>query len=385
MIEDWIHYFSETDRSITPSFEGGDEERLIHQVSYFHDQSNIDVSGFDVAIIGVPDARHSVRKGASELPDIARTYLYGLRQLSKSMKILDLGNLLGKTVDDRYSALQDVVAELCRLNVFPLVIGGGQDYTIPMSKAIKRINQNFRLAIIDSKIDWVASVNDFSSDGFLSFLCNNEERIPQDISVIGVQKYLLGQKQEDFIKQYSFDFLRLGEIRRKGICCAEPWLRDADLVSLDMTSVKQGDQPAHVSPMPNGFRSEDVCQLAWYSGLSDKLMAFGLFELDVQKDNQSQGVALSAQVIWHLLEGISLRYNDYPKKEIDEYKQFIVHLEDYEQDIKFYQNQNNDRWWVEVPVSHDQTEIVACDKSDFEKASQNDIPERWFRFIRKMK
>lgn len=383
MIEDWKHYFDKSVFKIVPAFEGESDDLLISQVSYLHDLDRFDLADFDIAILGIADARHSANKGIAQFPDAVRPHLMGLRTLSKSLRILDLGNVLGNTVDDRYCAIEDVLSVLISNNVFPILIGGSQDYTIPLCGAIKKLNNAFRLSVVDAKIDWVHPDKDYSADGFLGLLCSDEKRKPYDLSLVGVQKYLYSQFQEDQIINNAYDILRLGQIKQHGMKAAEPWLRDADVISFDFTGVKQNDQPGQNGVMPNGFNGDEFCQMAWYAGLSDKLSAIGFFNLDVEKDIDLQGVGLGAQCIWHALEGFSLRYNDYPVKELDSYRQYIVHLDDYEVDIKFFNNPINDRWWVEVPGEGNEKGIVACSRYEFEEASKNDIPERWFRFIRK--
>lgn len=383
MTEDWIHYFDKAKFKIIPSFVGDDNDRLCQNIVSFQEQTSIDWSTVDVAIIGITDSRNSMHKGCDNAPNHVRPYLYGLRSLSKNLNIVDLGNLLGKTIDDRYKALEEICTELLNLSVIPLVIGGGQDYTLPLAKALKHIIPDYRLAIVDSKIDWLPHNMDFSAQNYLGYLCDDENNAPRDLSIVGVQKYLFSQFQEDKIKNASFDFLRLGQIRQNGQQNIEPYMRDADIISVDMTAVRQCDLPGHHIPMPNGLSGEELCQSMWYAGLSDKLKAIGLFELDTLLDINKQGTVLQAQCIWHILEGLALRYKDYPVKELDEYRQFIVHLDDYELDMKFYNNPENDRWWVEIPTQDEKSEIVACGKSDFDTASNSEIPERWFRFIKK--
>ena len=68
---------------------------------------------------------------------------------------------------------------------------------------------------------------------------------------------------------------------------------------------------------------------------------------------------------------------------MDTYRQFFVFLEDYELEIKFYNNPENNRWWVEIPVDNGTVEVIACSQADFNIASANEIPEKWFRFIQK--
>jgi len=383
VIEDWIHYFDTATYDVMPSFEGVTEDRLISQIIRFQDHNIIDWSTIDAVIIGINDARNTIHKGCSKAPNAVRQYLYGLRTISNNMQILDMGNIRGKTIDDRYRAIEDITKELIEREIFPIIIGGSQDYTIPMSGALKKNISQFRLAVVDSKIDWLSPEKDFSAASYLGYLCNDTIRAPRDLTVIGVQKYLYSQYQEDKIINASYDFFRMGELRQHGHKAAEPYIRDADLISVDMTAIRHGDQPARYLPMPNGLTGEEFCQLMWYAGQSDKLKAIGLFELDIDLDSNMQGTVLTAQALWHILEGITLRYKDYPVKDLDSYRQFIVHLEDYELDIKFYNNPDNDRWWVEIPSENNQVEIVACGRQDFETASKREIPERWFRFIKK--
>ena len=381
--EDWIHYFDPASCEIIPSFEGEHSDRLISQVIRLQDCDTVDWDTVDTVIIGVNDARNTIHKGCAGTPDAARKYLYGLRAVSGNMRILDMGNLRGNTIDDRYCALEDIVRKLIETGIIALVIGGGQDYTIPMAGAVKNALTQYTLAVVDSKIDWLSPEKDFSATSFLGCLCNDCKKAPHDLSVLGVQKYLYSEDREHKIRKASYDFFRLGELRQHGHKAAEPYIRDADLISVDLTSIRQCDQPARHLPMPNGLTGEEFCQLMWYAGQSDKLKAIGLFELDIDLDFNKQGLVLTAQALWHILEGITLRYKDYPARELDSYRQFIVHLHDYGLDIKFYNNPDNDRWWVEIPNDTGQPEIVACGKDDFEAASDLEIPERWFRFLKK--
>lgn len=385
MTADWIHYFDQPTYRIVNAFEGQDDERLVGQVVHLKGKSALDWGAVKIALIGVNDARNSIHKGCADAADQIRAYLMGLRALSKPVNILDLGNIRGATIDDRYKALEEVVGYLFELNVIPVVIGGSQDYTIPLCKAIHRQESGYNLAVIDSKIDWLSPEQDFSASSFLGYLCNNEHFCPKELSIIGAQKYLVSAHQEEQLRRRSYETIRLGQIRQFGHQLVEPVMRDAHLLSVDMTVVRQCDQPSHIIPMPNGLTGEELCQFMWYAGQSDRLMVYGLFEQDTRLDINHQGVVLSAQAIWHILEGITLRYNDYPVNDLDKYRQFIVYLDDYELEIKFYNNPENDRWWVEIPGENETVEVIACGRMDFETASANEIPEKWFRYIQKKK
>lgn len=381
MTADWIHYFDQPTYRIVNAFEGQDDERLIGQVKSLHGKSSIDWGKVRIALIGINDARNSVHKGCAEAADQMRPYLMGLRSLSKPFGIVDLGNVRGNTINDRYKALEEVIVKLLELKIIPVIIGGSQDYTVPMCRAIQQYTSEYNLAVVDSKIDWLAPEQDFSASSFIGYVCSH--MCPKDMTVVGAQKYLYSAYQEEQVRNQSFEIIRLGQIRQIGHQLVEPVMRDAHVLSVDMTSVRQCDQPAHLVPMPNGLTGEELCQFMWYAGQSDKLLVYGLFEQDTVLDSGHQGVVLGAQAIWHILEGIALRYNDYPVNDLEKYRQFIVYLEDYELEIKFYNNPENDRWWVEIPGANNTVEVIACGRKDFDVASANEIPEKWFRYIQK--
>src|SRR5659263_588074 len=52
-----------------------------------------DLTGYSVALLGVPDDRSSANKGAMYAPDAIRKNLYSFSRLPGKMKITDLGNL----------------------------------------------------------------------------------------------------------------------------------------------------------------------------------------------------------------------------------------------------------------------------------------------------
>ncbi|WP_430812013.1 MULTISPECIES: arginase family protein [unclassified Carboxylicivirga] len=383
MTEDLIHYFDRPNYTLLSAFEGLDEERLVHQLICYQDQKVVDWSNVDVAVIGIADARNSLNKGCAQAPDAVRRHLYGLRALSKLLSIIDLGNIRGKTIDDRYAALQGVVTELLEKDIAIIVLGGSQDYTLPVAKAVRKAQKAYNLALVDSKIDWLAPDVDYSAASFLGYLCTNPESAPADLYAIGLQNYLCSASQESHLRKLAYETIRLGQIRQHGHRYVEPFMRDADVISVDMTVVRQCDQPARPTPMPNGLTGEELCQLLWYAGQSDRMKVFGVFELDKVLDINDQGVVLEAQAIWHILEGVALRYKDYPVKDLEQYRQFIVYLDDYELEIKFYNNIDNDRWWVEIPRGEGDKDVIACGRSDFETASANEIPEKWFRYFQK--
>ena len=62
--------------------------------------------------------------------------------------------------------------------------------------------------------------------------------------MLGHQQYLVNKKQQEELEEKAFEVIRLGTLR-SNLAVAEPFLRDAHLVSMDIAAVKQSDAPGH--------------------------------------------------------------------------------------------------------------------------------------------
>ena len=108
------------------------------------------------------------------------------------------------------------------------------------------------------------------------------------------------------MRKLNHDLIRIGEARSE-IGETEPLFRDSDLITFDISAVRQSDAPGTFAPSPNGFYTEEICLLSRYAGLSDKLKIFGLFEVNPVLDSRYQTSSLAAQILWFMLEGVSQR------------------------------------------------------------------------------
>jgi len=119
-----------------------------------------------------------------------------------------------------------------------------------------------------------------------------------------------------------------------------------------------------------------------YASFSDKLKACCLGGFNLANDVQRQTAKLTAQLIWHVVEGIACRVGDVPTKP-RMCRKLQVHMGK-EQHILFYQSKITDRWWMAVPVDGTQQErIVPCLREDYDRAAHGEIPDRWLWFYKK--
>ena len=363
-----------------------------NKYSLYHIDKNLEnkpVKGleqYDIAIIGVPEERNTDNKGTKLAPDIIRKKLYQLNNPHGS-QIIDLGNLkAGKSLNDTYIALADIVTVLISISVIPLIIGGSQDLTYGNFLAYKKINSQVNIVSIDSRFDIGYLTDDFDASSYLSRIILQSSENLFNYTNIGYQAYYINVEETNLMTKLNFDSYRLGMVRAN-IKESEPVLRDADIVSIDISAVKQAEAPAFNNPSANGFYGEEICQLSRYAGLSDRLTSFGLYNVNPKFDVNDQTVNLCAQIIWYFIDGVTNRQKDYPQINLKNYTKFIVNFDDQEQNIVFYRNANNNRWWMEVP-SYDKKEpikIIACSHEDYKLACKQKLPERWLRNVQKLR
>src|SRR5690606_20305576 len=97
-------------------------------------------------------------------------------------------------------------------------------------------------------------------------------------SNIGYQTYFNSADEIALLEKLYFDAYRLGEVV-KDISIVEPITRDADIVSLDITAIKSAELSYKGSFSPNGFDGREICAISRYAGLSNRVSAFGVFEI----------------------------------------------------------------------------------------------------------
>ncbi|MBN2486638.1 MAG: formimidoylglutamase [Bacteroidales bacterium] len=343
-----------------------------------------DLSNYNMAIVGVPEDRNSPNKGSAMAPEKVRIELYKLISPVSKLKIVDLGNIKpGNTYTDTYFALKEVVYQLLCDNLTIIIIGGTQDLTIPAFNACENYKNSVNLAVIDSRIDLNKDALKFDSASYLIELLPKKNKLFKFVNV-GHQAYLTEKANLELVSKLFHDAIRLGEVRGD-LKKIEPLLRDSDIVSFDIGSVRQADAPGHYRSNPNGFYSEEGCQIARYAGLSDMVRVLGIFETNARLDNNNQTAALAAQMIWHFIDGLENRIIETPGPDNNNFKTFIVAHTDLDHDMTFYKSMKTDRWWLEVPnITNSASTTVSCSIDDYHTACNHEVPDIWWKTFQKM-
>ncbi len=345
-------------------------------------QAKLTLEKAKIVIVGIEEDRNSVVKGSAKAPNKIREQLYSLNRISPRFRILDLGNIpAGKKGNDSYFALKDVCEELLDQGKTVVVLGGSQDLTFGIAKAFE--DKTFSMVNIDPRIDFVKGAKNINSENYLGFIFEKQQNLFSQ-TTLGYQNYFTDALELDQVNGHLADAKRLGHVRF-GMVDIEPYMRHADILSFDLNSIRQMEAPGQYFASPNGLYAEEACQIARYAGLADKMKIAGFFNLIPELDQQEVSSKLMAQIIWHFLDGFNSRIQENPPGKKEEFNHFMVDIEDIDLPITFYQSRKTGRWWMEI-ADEQQTikELIPCTQEDYELTAKNEIPDRWWRNIRKL-
>lgn len=384
-------YFSPVDfNTIGFSKDSYDASMLISNVCFFHPDGNLDLTGVEFAIVGVPESRNAYNNSSCTLaPDEIRSQFYQLYRWENEVKIVDLGNLiLGKTVEDTYQVLSDILAFLIENKIIPIILGGSNDIAYANYRAYEKIEQVVNIVDVDSRFDLTQEEADIRSDRYLNRIVLQQPNYLLNYANIGYQTYMNSPESIQLMNQLFFETYRVGTMR-KDMEEIEPIVRNAEMMSIDISAVRRPDAPGNPNASANGFYGEEICQVARYAGVSDKLSSFGIYEYDPTLDTSFQTAQLISHILWYLVEGYLHRQGDTSFKDKNLYNRYSVTVSEGVHEMEFYCSKKTGRWWVVVPVINIKQDkehlyFLPCSRKDYEIACQDRISDRWWRAYHKM-
>ncbi len=339
-------------------------------------------SPFDIAIFGIPDDRYSHTKGMSGSPDEIRKQLYGLAPVNRKLKIADFGNLkLSDKKSDTLFALRDILLELRENKTVAIVLSTGQDLLLGALKTLEKSKELEQICILDSRIDMIGTSGEPDPLNYLRFVLKDKSLETLHITVLGNQVYYNPEEQLDKFEDKGHNYIRLAKVR-DDLSIAEHIVRDARMLSVDMSALRSSDAPGVRLAGPNGFFGHEFCRLTRYAGSSPVLESIIYSEYCPLKDENRQTAALIAQSVWYFIEGYSIRRPEDPKGE--GFKKFIVSSGAGKQNLVFYKSNSTERWWMELPLKEapETNPVISCSYEDYQKACVNEIPDRWWKIMK---
>ncbi|NCQ14852.1 MAG: formimidoylglutamase [Flavobacteriales bacterium] len=346
-----------------------------------------DLEGVNVAILGVLENRndHNYIGETFHLNDIRKAF-YALFPGSWNTTIADLGDInKGESVEDTYFALKTILAILIDKKIIPIIIGGTQDLTYANYRAYDSLIPMVNMVNIDNKFDLGDSTKPIKNNSFVGKIILDKPYNLFNYATIGYQTYFNSQEEIDLMDKLYFESYRLGQIS-KDVTLVEPVLRDANIVSLDLNSVKSSEVSLNQKYSPNGFDGKEICAISRYAGISNKVSSFGIYEYKPSKDDEITSM-LVAQIIWYFIEGVNYRIKDDNFTDENNHQKYITLVDD--QELIFYKSNKTGRWWIEIPFLLEintklkRHTLLPCMHQDYLDACNNKVPDRWYKAFQK--
>jgi len=344
-----------------------------------------DLEGVQVAIFGVRENRRALKK--SDSPDFSkvRSQFYSLYPGNWRLKLADLGDIHpGATAEDTYFAVQNLVEDLIKMDIVPVIIGGSQDLIYAQYRAYDKLDQMVNLVNIDCNFDLGDAEKAISNKSYVGKIVVDKPYNLFNYSAVGYQTYFNSQEEIELMERLFFEAYRLGEVT-SDISLMEPIFRNANLVGLDLGSIDSASANTGYFNSPNGFSGREICALSRYAGISDKVSSFGVYEYQNLFGDLTN--MLVSQIIWYFIEGVNYRTNENTISAKKEFIKYQVPIDD--EVLVFFKSPVSGRWWIEIPfISSGNTKLkrhtlLPCSEEDYLEACNQVIPERWYKAKRK--
>lgn len=356
----------------------GKKDALCEAIQIYNQEVELLLNNYDVFIIGVPESRQSYNnENCSLAPDKIRAEFYKLYSGDWDKKIVDLGNLrVGESVQDSYTALEEVVTVLLSQNKKVIVIGGGQDLVLPICRAHAKAGHPLNLAIADAYLDF--QDGECLSKSHLSKIIDEQPLLSKYL-LLGYQSYLCSKEEVKLLEDMDFDLRRLGDVV-SNIQDVEPDMRLSNHFSVDHSVLKCAEAPGNPYSSPNGITAAQLCALTRYAGMGLNMQSL-LFS-EVNCDSSSQTAKVFAQALWYFIEGLNIAITGKPNDNHGENQKFHVLCNG--QDLIFYKNLLSNRWWVQFPDSLKQESLVLhpCSLTDYNQAVSGEFSNRLLKHVR---
>ena len=308
-----------------------------------------------------------------------RQALYELVFPFESLKIVDFGNV--RKADAAF--VIPLIKAVQESKIFPIILSNDPKHVLAQFKAFQHL-QLLNLVHVDERIPFDQKLKNESSY-FLNDIIKNKQSRLFHLGLIGGQAHFIPPETFQYMEKRNFDCIRLGKARQE-IGELEPIIRNGDLLSFNLSAVKQVEAPGQSKASPNGFNMEEACQISRYAGMSDKLKSFGIYGFRAALDRKRQTAQAIAQMIWYFLDGFHNRKNDFPVSN-EGLVEYIVSFKKLDYQLTFWKSTKSGRWWMQVPVKHkkkiNRHRLIPCSYNDYRLASQEELPDRLFKALKR--
>jgi formiminoglutamase len=347
---------------------------------HFHGETFPDLKGVQIALVGLKEKRGMPKSDTIERASIEiREKLYHLKKGHGLYKIVDLGDLkLGETREESIQYIQTVGEYLMKKQVLPVFFGGTHDLDIGQFISYQGLKKLVSMVTVDAKVDMEEEGGPHETHSQDIIL--HQPNFLFNYSHLGYQSFLVDKDLIAVIEKLHFEHIRLGNLK-SNFKEIEPIIRNADLLSFDISAINSSDAPGAADSQAFGLTGEEACQICRFAGMNEKLSSIGIYGYQpYYDDNRNKTASIIATMIWYFIEGFYDRKDSLSFKGSD-YIKYTVSLDSKPSILVFYKSKRSDKWWMEIPQNDqdkfERTSIIPCSYQDYQMAQSGEIPERW--------
>ena len=349
-----------------------------------------DIKGANIALIGITETRGAKdSEGVAKAPHEIRKVLYNLKKGYGTYRIVDLGDLRnGMSFEETTSRVREVCQFLIENNVLPVLMGGTHAIDFGQYQAYDGLEKLITILNVDAFLDMEDPEGDVPDSDHINKILLYEPNYLFHYSHLAYQSYLVNRDTLAVLEKLYFETHRLGNLRIN-LTEMEPVIRNADMLTFDISAIKSNDAPGSNQSQPFGLTGEEACQICWYAGLNEKLSSAGFYQYNPDRDDKDYKTAkVVATMIWYFIEGYYHRQNEQNFKAND-YMKYVVSMPNDPETLVFYKSKVSEKWWMEVPYPKSSGQykrdfIVPCTYSDYEKSTSGDVPDRYISTLAKL-
>jgi formiminoglutamase len=349
-------------------------------------ESMPDYKTAQIAIFGIGEERGTdTNLGCGNGPDEIRKKFYNLKKGTGLYNIVDLGNLKkGIDLEETYTRISEVCRMLLEQNTLPIILGGSHDLDIGQYRGYEDMQKLVSFLNVDAFLDLEDGLEPPLNRKHVHNILLHEPNYLFSYTHLAHQSYLIDPASVAVLERLYFEAYRIGHLR-SNLQEMEPAIRNADILSFDITAIKSSDAPGNANAQPFGLTGEEACQLCWYAGMNEKLSSVGFYEYNPQHDDaQRKTASVIATMLWYFIEGFYHRKDEQNFKSND-FLKYTVAMPVNPEVLVFYKSKVTERWWMEIqnPAGKRNT-LVPCTYADYQMAANGELPERYISTIAKL-
>ncbi|RMF87068.1 MAG: agmatinase [Nitrospinota bacterium] len=288
------------------------------RLPHIHQPAELQRRGAQVAIVGIPfDDATTYRSGARFGPRAVREMSVMVRPYNavqdvipfETLGIADFGdvNVVPGYIEETYQRIEEAIAALLAIDVFPVVIGGDHSLSLPVLRAQARKYGKLGMIHFDAHTDMYDTYFGKRYTHGTPFLRAVEEGLldPEGVIQIGLRGPLYSREDYDFPRKNGVKMIRAEEVFAWGVerVIAEIQERAQGrkcYVSLDIDSLDPAFAPGTGTPEVFGLTNRELISFVRsLRGLD--IVGFDLVEISPPYDTANITALLGANLVFEFL------------------------------------------------------------------------------------